>query len=299
MRNTAHQNSSIYWRRYLPLYALIAPTFILIITFYYYPALSGFIHSFTIWDPSKTLWAGLDNYREMLRDPNLLGSALNLVIVVVFNTLVTITMPLMAATLLFHLPHQRVQYFFRVIFVMPMIVPFVVIILFWRWFYSLQGGLNILLNATGLSILARNWLGDSATVLAAILFINFPWVSGLQLLIYLAGLQAIPQNVLDAAIVDGATGFRRFWHVELPAIAPQIKVLVLLTFVWWMRTFEAPLIMTDGGPGWSSMLPGLRMYHTIIRDFDLGYGAAIGMILFTLIFIGTLLQIRIRGAEHD
>jgi raffinose/stachyose/melibiose transport system permease protein len=277
----------------------MAPTFILIITFYYYPAISGFIHSFTIWDPSKTLWAGLDNYREMLRDPNLLGSARNLVIVVVFNTLVTITFPLMAATLLFHLPHQRVQYFFRVIFVMPMIVPFVVIILFWRWFYALDGGLNILLNASGLSILVRNWLGDSATVLAAILFVNFPWISGLQLLIYLAGLQAIPQNILDAAIVDGATGFRRFWHVELPSIAPQIKVLVLLTFVWWMRTFEAPLIMTDGGPGWSSMLPGLRMYHTIIRDFDLGYGAAIGMIIFTLVFIGTFLQIRIRGAEHD
>ena len=281
----------------MPLYFLMAPTFILIILFYYYPAVSGFVHSFTYWEPGSTIWAGLENYKEMLRDPNLLGSGLNLVIVVLFNTIVTVTMPLMAATLLFHLPHQRVQYVLRVVFVMPMIVPLVVVILFWRWLYSPDGGLNIILNTIGLSGLAHNWLGESATELAAILFINFPWISGLQLLIYLAGLQANPQDILDAAVVDGAGGFRRFWHVELPAIKPQIRVLVLLTFVWWMRTFEAPLLMTDGGPGWASMLPGLRMYHTIMRDFDLGYGAAIGFILFALVFIGTMLQIRTGRGE--
>ena len=290
---------ALSWRRYLPLYLLMAPTFILIFTFYYYPAVSGFYHSFTIWQPGNTIWAGLDNYREMWRDPNLIGSSINLLIVVIFNILVTMTMPLMAATLLFHLPHRRMQYALRVVFVMPMIVPLVVIILFWRWLYSPEAGLNIMLQTIGLSGLVRNWLGDSSTVLMSILFVNFPWISGIQLLIYLAGLQTISQSVLDAAIVDGATGFRRFWHVELPAIAPQIKVLVLLTFVWWMRTFEAPLLMTDGGPGWSSMLPGLRMYHTIIRDFDLGYGAAIGMVLFVLVFIGTLLQIRISRGESS
>jgi raffinose/stachyose/melibiose transport system permease protein len=287
-------------KRNLPLYLLILPTFVGLGLFFYYPAISGFYHSFTYWDAYGTQWAGLANYQRLIEDTRLLNSFGNLAKVVVFYVGVVLTMPLLAATLMFHLRNLRAQYWFRVLFVFPMVVPAVVTILVWRWMYSPTGGINQILTVGGLQTLTHNWLGEADTVLWAILFVGFPWVAGLNTLIYLAGLQAISQEVLDAAIVDGANAFGRFFRVELPLISGQIKLLVVLTLVWWLKSFEAFLIMTDGGPGWASLVPGLRMYHSVIRDFELGYGSAIGFVLFLLIFLVTLMQMRLqRGGPES
>ena len=201
---------------------------------------------------------------------------MNLLKLTAFNVVVVLTLPLLAAALVFHLRHKLAQYWLRILFVFPMIVPVVVTILVWRWMYTVDGGINILLQAVGLGQFARAWLGDRNTVLWAIVFVNFPWVAGLNFLIYLAGLQSISQDLLDAAVVDGANSVQRFFRIEVPLIRGQIRLLVMLTLIYWLRSFELPLIMTDGGPGWASMVPGLRMYHTITRDFNLGYGSAIG-----------------------
>ena len=143
----------------------------------------------------------------------------------------------------------------------------VVTILVWRWLYAFDGGINIMLQTVGLETLTRSWLGDRGTVLYSIMFVGFPFVAGLNFLIYLAGLQGIAPELLDAAVVDGASAFQRFFHVELPLIRGQIRLLVMLTIVFWLRSFELPMIMTDGGPGWASMVPGLRMYQTVTSDF--------------------------------
>jgi raffinose/stachyose/melibiose transport system permease protein len=280
-------------RRHAPLYLIVLPTFLFLAVFFYYPALSGFVYSFTYWDVKQVTWAGLDNYERLFQDRRLLGSVVNLVKITGFYIGVVLTMPLLGAALVFHLPHRRIQYWFRVVFVFPMIVPAVVTILVWRWMYSMDGGVNLVLQSIGLESITRAWLGDRHTVLGAIVFVGFPWVAGLNFLIYLAGLQNINQDLLDAAVVDGAGSFKRFFLVEVPLIRGQIRLLVLLTIIYWLRSFELPLIMTDGGPGWASMVPGLRMYQTITRDFNLGYGSAIGFILFAVVLIVTLIQMRL------
>lgn len=285
--------SGLKLRDHAPLYLIILPTFVLLILFFYYPAVSGFYHSFTYWDAREATWAGLANYDKLFGDRRLIASVGNLIKITLFHVGVVLTMPLLAAALIFHLPHRRSQYWFRVLFVFPMIVPVVVTILVWRWMYSLDGGINLILQAVGLESLVRAWLGDRKTVLWAIMFVNFPWIAGLNFLIYLAGLQNISQDVLDAAVVDGANSLTRFFQVELPLIRGQVRLLVLLTLIYWLRSFELPLIMTDGGPGWASMVPGLRMYQTVTRDFNLGYGSAIGFILFLSILIVTIVQIRL------
>jgi len=281
------------FRRVAPLYLILLPTILFLVVFFYYPAVSGFLHSFTYWDAKSTTWAGLANYEKLFTDKRMLTAFTNLAQLTIFHVIMVLTMPLLAATLVFHVPHQRPRYWLRVLFIFPMVVPIVVVILVWRWMYAMDGGVNILLNAVGLETLARAWLGDRHTVLYAIMFVGFPFVAGLNFLVYLAGLQGIPTELLDAAVVDGANSIQRFFRVELPLIRGQVRLLVMLTIIFWLRSFELPLIMTDGGPGWASMVPGLRMYQTVTRDFNLGYGSAIGTVLFALILLATLVQMRL------
>ncbi len=282
-----------------PLYLLILPTILMLLIFFYYPAIKGILTSFQYVDIRGTRWVGLDNFIRAFSDKRLLESFKNLAFLAVFNVAVVTTMPLIVAILIFRLKSLAAQYWWRALFVVPIVVPAVASILVWRWMYSSDGGINIILTALGLEHLTRGWLGDRNVVIGALAFTNFPWVAGINFLIYYAGLQDISQEILDAAIVDGASSFRRFLSIELPLVRSQMRLLVLLTLIFWLRSFELPLIMTNGGPGYASMVPGLRMYFAINRDFDLGYGSAIGTILFILVLVITLVQLRVTRSRDD
>jgi raffinose/stachyose/melibiose transport system permease protein len=286
-------------KRMAPIYLFVLPTVVLLLVFFYYPAIKGFITSFQYVDIRFTEWIGLENYQRVFSDRRLLASFQNLAFLAIFHVLVVVTIPLAVSAIIFHLKSKTAQYWWRVAFVVPIVVPSVAIILVWRWIYSPDGGLNIILSLVGLEHLVRGWLGDRNLVMWALAFTNFPWAAGLNFLIYYAGLQDIPEEVLDAAIVDGAAGITRFLRVELPLVRSQMRLLVLLTLIFWLRSFELPLIMTNGGPGFASMVPGLRMYFSINRDFDLGYGSAIGTILFALVLLVTIAQLRLTRSRDD
>jgi raffinose/stachyose/melibiose transport system permease protein len=292
----------IHWQRlrhFAPLYIMVLPTVVMLLIFFYYPAVNGFLTSFQYVDVRGAEWVGLDNYQRLFNDVRLRQSFTNLIFLAACNVIIVTTVPLLVAALIFRVKNAAAQYWWRIIFVIPIVVPAMATILVWRWMYSADGGLNILLNLIGLGHLTRSWLGDRDVVMWALVFTNFPWVAGINFLIYFAGLQDISQEVLDAAVVDGATSLRRFISIELPLLRPQMRLLVLLTLIYWMRSFELPLIMTNGGPGYASMVPGLRMYYAINRDFDLGYGSAIGTILFLIVLITTLVQLRLTRSRDD
>ena len=116
--------SRVRWRRVAPLYLIILPTMLFLAIFFYYPAISGFLHSFTYWDAKSTTWAGLANYQKLFSDKRLIGSMINLLKLTGFHVVMVMTMPLLGAALIFHLPHKRIQYWLRVIFVFPMIVSY-------------------------------------------------------------------------------------------------------------------------------------------------------------------------------
>ncbi len=286
-------------RHFAPLYLMVLPTVVMLLIFFYYPAINGFLTSFHYVDVRGWRWVGLDNYERLFSDARLGQSFKNLFFLAGFNVLVVTTMPLIVAALIFRVKSTVAQFWWRIVFVIPIVVPAVAIILVWRWMYAADGGLNILLNLIGLGDLTRSWLGDRDVVMWALAFTNFPWVAGINFLIYYAGLQEISSEILDAAVVDGATSFRRFRSIELPLLRPQMRLLVLLTLIYWMRSFELPMIMTNGGPGYASMVPGLRMFYAINRDFDLGYGSAIGTILFLIVLVITLVQIRLTRTRDD
>lgn len=286
-------------RQTSPLYLFVLPTVLLLLIFFYYPAIKGFITSFQYVDIRGARWVDFANYERAFGDKRLLESFKNLAFLAVFNIVVVTTLPMFVAVFIFRLKSITAQYWWRVAFVIPIVVPSVATILVWRWMYSSDGGINIVLSALGLEHLARGWLGDRNTVMGALAFTNFPWVAGINFLIYYAGLQDISPEVLDAAVVDGAGSARRFFSIELPLLRSQMRLLVLLTLIYWLRSFELPLIMTNGGPGYSSMVPGLRMYLAINQSFDVGYGSAIGTILFALVLVITLIQLRLTRTSDD
>ncbi|MBM4457511.1 MAG: sugar ABC transporter permease [Chloroflexi bacterium] len=281
------------------LYLLIAPVFFGAGLFQYYPALTALYRSFYAWDGRRAHFVGLDNFEFFLTDPRLLISWVNVSKLLIFHLIVVMTLPVLVAYLIYRLRDEGQRYRYRVLFVLPIVVPGFVNIVLWKWFYSLNGVINFLLRGVGLESWTRVWLGDPDTALYALMFMGFPWVGGITMLIYLAGFLTIPMEVLDAAIVDGATGLKRFWLVEMPFLRGQLKLQVILTFIGTIQGFQAPLIMTRGGPGYATMVPGLRMYDAAMVDFKLGYASSIGVILFIVIFTLTLINQRfIRGGQE-
>lgn len=279
------------------LYLLLSPTIIGMLVFQYYPALTAFWGSFHTWDGRRARFVGLFNYRFFLEDPRLLQSWVNILLLLIFN-LVSLTIPLLIAYLIYRLPNAVHRYWYRVLVVLPIIAPGFVFIVLWRWLFSLNGGINLILRSLGIDSQVV-WLGNADTALGSIMFMGFPWIEAFTVLIFLAGFIAIPHEMLDAAAVDGATGWSRFFRIELPQIQGQLKVLVILTFIGTIQDFGRALFMTDGGPGFATMVPGLRMYNAFTQENAYGYASAIGVILFLVILVLTLINQRlIRSSEN-
>lgn len=280
--------------------AMLLPTVLLLAMFVYLPALIGLQRAFTHWEVGEDpVPAGFANFRRMASDPYLRLSITNLALLLTATLAKTLVAPLCVAQLLVHLPSQRWQAFLRTALTVPMVVPGMVVMLLWGFVYDGSVGLlNQLLSAIGLQHLTRAWLGESSTAMAAIVGIGFPWAGGLPLLIYLAGLGGIGTEIHDAASIDGATGLRRAWSIDIPLLAPQIRLLTVLTTIGTLQDFGSILLLTGGGPGLATHVPALHMYFQAFRFGHFGYAAAIGLVLFGAIFVLSLVQQRIgKGAE--
>lgn len=272
---------------------MLAPTLLLLALFNYYPAVLGLSRAFTRWETGEEPhWIGLGNFIAMWHDEFLRLSLRNLLILLIANVLKTLTMPLLVAELLMSLRSPRWQYVLRTAFILPMVVPGMVTMLLWSFIYDGSVGLlNQMLSLVGLGALARSWLGESGTALWAIIGIGFPWAGGLALLIYLAGLNQISGDVWDSCKVDGVSGWRRVWYVDLPLLLPQVRLLVILTLIGTLQDFGSILILTGGGPGLATHVPALHMYFQAFRFGHLGYAAAIGLTLFVAIFVLSLVNL--------
>ncbi|MCL5269885.1 MAG: extracellular solute-binding protein [bacterium] len=275
-------------------YLLLAPTFMLVILFLYYPALSGLMSAFTRWEEGEPqVFNGLENFRRMAHDPYVRDGAVNQVLILLCNLLKATVVPFAVAELIVALKNRRFQYFFRTAYLIPMIVPGMVTLLIWGLVYDPQMGiLNHLLSAVGLGNLRRAWLGEFGLALPSIIFIGFPWIGAFGLLIYLAGLMNIPQSIIDSARMDCRGAWQRIRHIDIPIVRGQTRLLVILTLIGSLQDFQTILILTDGGPSTGTMVPSLRMYHCAFRFSHFGYGAAIGFALFLVILALTILNYR-------
>jgi raffinose/stachyose/melibiose transport system permease protein len=280
--------------RSFPLYALILPSFVLLGVFALVPFVWAFWTSFFDYEVGgdKT-WVGLANYGEYMSDPTLWPSFVNMGLLTVFGIVVVATVPLAIAKFIFSLSSDRARYLYRVLFLFPIVVPGIAGTLIWRgMIYGDTGLINETLRALGQADLSRGWLSEPSTALWAVAFIGFPFAGGINILIYYAGLAGIPDSVHDSAALDGASGLRKFFSMEVPLVLSQVKLLVILTIIGGVQAFEGMFVLTRGGPGFSTMLPGLWMYFNAFSFQRMGYACAIGVVLFLLILALTAINLK-------
>jgi len=174
-------------------------------------------------------------------------------------------------------------------------VPSVVGVLIWQFIYQPDDGLlNNALRGVGLGNLAQSWLGNPDLALYAVMGSGFPFVGGFSVLVYLAGLQSISLEVFDSASIDGAHGLRRFFAIDLPLIAGQIKLNLVLSIIGNVQNFAGILILTNGGPVNSTEVPALYMYNEAFQYGKVGYASAIGVMIFVAILLLTFVSLRYR-----
>jgi raffinose/stachyose/melibiose transport system permease protein len=276
-------------RRRIPwgAYVALLPTLGLLAFFSYYPDISGLVHSLTNWEPGfSSPFVGLANYRAMLHDSLWWQSWEHIGIIFLVAVTAMWAIPLLAAELLITLSRPRWRFFFRALLIVPLAFSPVIQVLTWEFIYDPNVGvLNHFLTSVGLDGLAKNWLGDPNTALAALLFINFPWVAGLPFLIFSSGLQNIPSEIFDAASIDGAGRWKRFLVIDLPLLLRQIKLLFFLAVVFVLQYGFAAYIATQGGPNNATTVPVLRMLSVAFDADEWGYAAALSTTLLVVMML--------------
>lgn len=282
------------YRQAVLAYGFIFPCFLALITLMYYPALSALYHSLTAWDGfNPPRFVGPRNFALLLHDPIMLLSVQHILIWSIGSVAITLSVPLLVAEIIMHLKSPRSQYWYRVVFAIPMVVPVLVVLLVWGFIYDPNLGLlNAILKAIGLGAWQNTWLANPNLALYCLIFIGFPFAAGFHFLVYLAGLQTIPGEILDACRIDGSNAWQRFWNVDAPLIMGQIKLLLILSIIQTLQGINAPLVLTNGGPGYATYVPSLYMYFSAFQFNRYGYGMAIATVLFVVILILTLINLR-------
>jgi raffinose/stachyose/melibiose transport system permease protein len=273
-------------------YVFLVPAFLLLIAFDYLPFALAIWRSFYDWNGLTIAnFIGIQNYQEILNDRYFWTSVRVVGIILLFNLTLPLIGPILVAEAIFNLVSKRSQYFWRTLLIVPAVVPMLVHLLLWRFIYNpFNGPANLLLKSLGLP--PQTWLADQNLALASYLAIGFPWAGGVWMLIYLAGLINIPNEVIDASIIDGASRFRRILHIDLPLIMGQIKLSLILTCIGTLQQFVGIFVLTAGGPNFATYVPGMYLYDSGFGRGRMGFASAVGVMIFVVVLALTYVNQR-------
>jgi multiple sugar transport system permease protein len=279
----ARRRSDLLWAIFF-----IAPQFLGLLVFALFPLLFSFALSFMEWDAlgSRT-WVGLENYRDQLASVEFQKALVN---TLWFTVLTVPTGLFLALVVAVALNRIRGSGFYRAIYFAPVVTSSVAVAVVWQYLLSGQFGiLNAALRGLGIAN-PPDWLIDTRFVMPAIALVTVWWTLGLNMVIFLAGLQSIPRSVQEAAMVDGATPLRVFWNVTLPLLSPTIFFSVIIAVISSLQTFDQVFVLTDGGPLDASRTMVFHVYDLAFRDFTFGLSSAAAVLLFLIILAITLVQ---------
>jgi len=278
--------------RYHPVLAmLLLPSLLLIGVFSYYPALRSLIGGFYAWNGfSPPTYAGISQFKQYLQAPTFGAEVENIAILTIGSILITLVSQFTAAEIVMHMP-PRPGAIAKYVLVLPIVLPPLILIEVWAYLLQPHYGLvDRILGAVGLP--QPSWLSDPHLALVGILLIGFPWISNLGFLIFLGGLQNLPREILDASRIDGVSPLRRVFSVDIPLLLPQFRIVVILSGIYAVQNFVPILLLTNGGPGTATLVPGLDMYQSAFSKDQYGYGMAIGTLLFVAMLIFTVVMMR-------
>lgn len=287
-------------RRLAVPYLFLAPGLLLFAIFRLYPLLNGLVLSFTNARVGRSSYAfiGLSNYEKLLEDTRFLNSLFNTLYYTVASTFPIVCVPLVLAVLLAR--GVALRSLLRSAFFFPFTLSVVTVGLTWFWLLDpVVGPLNFYLKQIGLP--TRAWLGDPSTAMWAIIATSVWWVTGYYLVIYLAGLQDIPQHLYEAAAIDGANAWQSFWWITLPLLRPVLLFVLVIHIIGSFQIFGQVFVLTQGGPGDATRTVVQHLYETGFKDsFALGSASAMAWVLFLLIMIFSVIQFRLlRGRAED
>jgi len=286
-----------HWRDWVTAYLFLAPYLFFLLIFIVGALFLALYYSFTKYDLlSDPVFIGLQNYRNAIDDDVFLHALRNVatytVVVVPIQTALALVM---AAILDQKLPFRR---FFRVAWYLPCVASSVVVTLIFMWLFLPDGFINYALNLIGIPI-RINWLGEEATALPAIMIMNIWATAATQMLIFLAALQDVPQPIYEAASIDGAGPVRTFFQITVPLLRPAIFLVVVLGSIGCFQLYDQVKIATNGGPNDATLTVTYLLWREGFRDLNMGYASALGVILFVIIFVITLVQRRYLDVRPD
>lgn len=294
-------------RYHWPIYFFVMPALLLIVMFQYYPASSGVYHSFFRWNGADIKeFIGFENYSRLVQKSEFWASFRVALLIGLFNVLKMI--PAIAVAICIHRARsERMQWLYRVAFVAPMVIPGLIIVLIWRSFFfeATSGYLNLFLDSTGLmhvlAWLDRNviglgvfeaghqpaWLGDGRLLLFAAIVWGFPWIGSFAVLMYLAKLQSIPQELYEAGDLDGTSWWTKCTKIELPLIMGSIGLNLVFVIIGTLKDAGTILALAGvwGGPGGVVTVPSLYAFREAFINQQFGAACAVGIVL-TIVVIG-------------
>lgn len=266
--------------------------------FLVYPAIRSIWISFTDWDGLSATYnvVWLDNYAKMVDDPIVHRALLNNLV----WTLVTITVPVVLGLALAMALNGKVRGkpVLRTIFYTPAVLPLVAVAFIWAQLYNpTYGAVNGVLRLVGLDSLAQPWLGQDSTALAAVM-VPMIWLRvGFPMLLYLAALQGINPEMYEAASIDGANAWQKFWNVTMPSLKSTHYIVLALSLIDSFKVFDLVYAMTYGGPGTATQVMGTWMYFNVFQYYQAGYGTAIAVVITVVALLVGIPYVRSQARE--
>lgn len=289
------------WRRSAIGWAFVLPSLIVFILLMFLPILLGFWYSLTDYTGlSKEMnFIGLEHYIKMFSDRYFRVSLKNNVIYAVLYTVLTMILSLFLATMLHMVTKGRKL--FRTVFFLPYITSMVSVAIIWKMIFNpMSGPLNTILTQLGIEN-PPQWLASTTWALYAVIIVSVWKSCGYYMLIFLAGLQNIPDSLYESAALDGASGLQKYVRITLPMVSPTIFLNMILVTISSFQVFDLINVMTEGGPGMSTNVLAYRIYYEGFKRMNMGYASAIAYFLFAVILIITALQfvIQKRWVHYD
>ena len=270
-------------------YLYVMPAFVLYAAFNLVPLFQGVNISLYDWDGiTPGTWVGLANYKDFFTDDSILAGYTHVLILMIFYAFLPIVIGLFLAAVLSRIRIRGLT-FFRMMLFLPLVITDVVTAVAWTWVYDLDGPISTAMRAIGLGrfVPAQGWLGDFNTALPAVGVFGLWGGFGFCLILFLAGVMKIPASLYEAARVDGANAWREFFAVTLPGLRYELQVVLVLSVIGTLDTFDEIYVMTSGGPGTSTSVPAYLVWRRLFQTGQVGSAAALGIVLMLIIFAVT------------
>ncbi|KIL43220.1 carbohydrate ABC transporter permease [Jeotgalibacillus campisalis] len=276
-------------------YMFVGPAVILFSIFMAYPIIYSLILSFQSGQGSNLEFTGFDNFQRLMSDAIFITALKNTFILLIVQVPIMIFLALIIASLL-NSALLKFKGLFRVSFFLPAVTSLVAYSIIFSIMLMNDGVINQVISAVGLDRIP--WLSDPFWAKASLVIaMTWRWV-GYNMVIFLAGLQNIPEELYEAASMDGASRIKQFFHITIPSLKPVILFTTILSTIGTLQLFDEPFVLTNGGPSDATLTIGMYLYQTGFRFYDFGYASTIAYVIVILIAVMTFIQFKVTGDQE-